>query len=404
MKKYLPFLASALVFLCPPQSHAITLAGSLSNFDATDDEDEPCDGFEIEIEDHNREEVVHTYNYSRFGAPTVSEVTRGIHHNVLIRYKNPLVHMVRGEVTHFGVSLSRPATAAQIKYRWLRTFGGVEMPNEYIVPIHEQELKTVNGQQVIEDRIINPSYTKTFWLNISEHVVPRNVRLEELTTDDPVVTDANSVSEMEELPPRGTFINVESAPGPDDEDTTVFVYEVYKSLYDFEGEPYPGPYLCTIMDGTNTLNTTPSTITGTANLQDYVASPNGHEIWFELKQGGQIVSSPVDHLTASGQFTFQTQWQGPTEIRIKADHWLVKNLGVVNLTGAVVNLNASLINGDIDNSNDITTDDYLLLSDSFDLDASDPGCVPGADLDGSGHVNTDDYLILSNNFDKVGDN
>lgn len=405
MKKYLPMLASALLFVYAPQAHSMTIYGSLSNFDCTDEETEPCDGFEIEIEDHHREEVVHTYNYSRFGAPSVSEVQRGIHTNVLIRYKNPLVHMTFGEVTHFGVSLSRPAPASAIHYRWLRTFGGVEQPIDYIVPIHEQELKVVNGKQVIEDRIINPSSYKTFWLLVHEQVVNRNVRLEELMTDNPVVTEANDLSgEYEELPPMGQYFNVEDAPGDDDEDTTVFWYEVYKSNRDSEGEPIPGPYMCSIMDGTNTLNVSPSTISGSINLQSLAVSSQGHELWFELKQNGQIVSSPVTHIDATGHYSIQTQWSGPTEVRMKANHWLVKNLGIVNLAGTTVTLNASLINGDVDNSNDITTDDYLWLSDSFDLTVGDPGFVEGADLDENGIVNTDDYLILSENFDKVGDN
>lgn len=62
-----------------------------------------------------------------------------------------------------------------------------------------------------------------------------------------------------------------------------------------------------------------------------------------------------------------------------------------------------LVNGDCNDDGYIGTDDYLIISNSFDKAFGDAGFLGLADLTGDQYVNTDDYLILNNNFDRLSD-
>jgi|GEM_PF-1928574 len=117
--------------------------------------------------------------------------------------------------------------------------------------------------------------------------------------------------------------------------------------------------------------------------------------------------------------TLQGGAGGIRRVSIKTRTWLRQNIIVNTAAGSVSGENVSLLGGDCDTNNAVTTDDYLHLSLHFDKDSTDPlwDTVPDpnqpigptnlpisyADLDLSGAVTTDDYLILSNNFDVEGD-
>lgn len=62
----------------------------------------------------------------------------------------------------------------------------------------------------------------------------------------------------------------------------------------------------------------------------------------------------------------------------------------------------SLLSGDCDDNDAVTTDDYLIISAAFDTAFGDPGYDFRADLEEDDFVNTDDYLLLSQNFDLSG--
>jgi|GEM_PF-1707367 len=94
----------------------------------------------------------------------------------------------------------------------------------------------------------------------------------------------------------------------------------------------------------------------------------------------------------------------PVDVSFKAPTWLRQQLPTMTIAaGNLTGLAFSLKNGDCDGDNTVTTDDYLILSQSFDLSLGDPGYDARADLDGNDVVTTDDYLALSTNFDETGD-
>ncbi|MBL8039915.1 MAG: hypothetical protein JNM04_01070 [Chthonomonas sp.] len=111
-------------------------------------------------------------------------------------------------------------------------------------------------------------------------------------------------------------------------------------------------------------------------------------------------------VTGSGEFTALVP-RGNFILKFDYSHWLQKAVAVNTNSGPVNNLIVSLVNGDCDGDNYVSTDDYALLSAHFDryFDPSNPGngFDPRADLDENDYIGTDDYLILSQNFDTSGD-
>lgn len=68
--------------------------------------------------------------------------------------------------------------------------------------------------------------------------------------------------------------------------------------------------------------------------------------------------------------------------------------------GAPVLVVAQPRNGDINNSNVIDLDDFLILASTYE---QSPPSVAEADLTGDGEVNLDDFLILASNYEQVGE-
>ena len=77
-----------------------SIVGGLSNFDVRNHCDEPCDEFEIEIEDMRPEDVIHTYRNPNYGNPTITTSPSGT--GVLIDYRNPQHLSQVGLIEHFG--------------------------------------------------------------------------------------------------------------------------------------------------------------------------------------------------------------------------------------------------------------------------------------------------------------
>jgi hypothetical protein len=144
-------------------------------------------------------------------------------------------------------------------------------------------------------------------------------------------------------------------------------------------------------------------VSGTVDLQDWTAGLDGNKIEISLIQNNVVVETIRPTMNAAGKFEAVTTLSGTYDIRIKRTHWLSRLFKARVLGSTSTNLTASLINGDCDKSDYIGTDDYLILSASFDLHSGDTGFEPGADLDGDNYVGTDDYLILNKNFDLGGE-
>jgi len=117
-----------------------------------------------------------------------------------------------------------------------------------------------------------------------------------------------------------------------------------------------------------------------------------------------LVASVNADVDSGGNFTVPSPMpRGTYNFSVKTTHWLRQATSVNTGPGNVTGVTFTPINGDCDGSNVITTDDYLILSNSFDLTLEDTGFDVRADLDDNDAITTDDYLILSGNFDTEGD-
>jgi|GEM_PF-6110309 len=145
-------------------------------------------------------------------------------------------------------------------------------------------------------------------------------------------------------------------------------------------------------------------VTGKVNLEQWGAGNPGNVAEVLVRDSGnntiQTIMAPLGYNGTIG-FVVDGSLAGK-KLRIRCDRFLSKVVPASANLGTV-----SLLNGDCDANNVITTDDYLILSDAFDSSFENGGAVgpwdPRADLDGNLAITTDDYLILSNNFDLSGE-
>jgi hypothetical protein len=144
-------------------------------------------------------------------------------------------------------------------------------------------------------------------------------------------------------------------------------------------------------------------IAGNLTLGQFKGNNVAQPITMELWNGNTLVESQVIYVQQNGDFEFFTTQTGTFDIKAKASHWLRQSVNGVDVSSGVSGLNFNLINGDVDNSNGVGTDDYLILNSSFGLNLGDAGYDARADLDGDFTISSDDYLILNENFDQYGD-
>ncbi|MGQ9880830.1 MAG: dockerin type I domain-containing protein [Armatimonadota bacterium] len=93
---------------------------------------------------------------------------------------------------------------------------------------------------------------------------------------------------------------------------------------------------------------------------------------------------------------------GTYDVALKASHWLRQVVPTVNLSGHM-QLDFSLINGDIDGDNEVTLFDFGMLVRAFGSAFGDDHWNPEADLDGDGEVTLFDFGVLVSSFGSVGD-
>lgn len=147
---------------------------------------------------------------------------------------------------------------------------------------------------------------------------------------------------------------------------------------------------------------------GTVNLQDN-RSTAPQIITYEVRvpMVGTVIASGQVEASPEGQYEItmpSDAFPQSLTVWLKGAHWLSKITDPFQLKLSDSEApSLSLINGDCDGDNVITTDDYLILSGAFDTMNGDPGFDPRADLDGDEFVSTDDYLILNAHFDEFGE-
>lgn len=148
------------------------------------------------------------------------------------------------------------------------------------------------------------------------------------------------------------------------------------------------------------------TLWGQVNLQNTVVTDfTGYPVVIEvLDSSGATVETINSTLNEFGDFSVSTALRGDYSFRIKSSHWLSKVTPVSTITDTgLYNLNVSLLNGDVNEDNEVGPADFTILSGAFGSMVGDPNYVAGADLNGDEEVGPADFTILSSNFGEQGE-
>ncbi|HYZ85964.1 MAG TPA: hypothetical protein VE621_16250 [Bryobacteraceae bacterium] len=227
-----PVLAGVFAFITASSSASaqVTLYGSLSNFDLVNDTGETTHGFEIDFEGASG--IYSYYNWNRYGAPTVTPLPSGS--GMRIRWASAYDAATGRWVTgtpaavnptqmtghqcivgtagydtagceHFGISVLGNATRKT--YRWL--FADPNNPGQLVpasslvqmvTPVWNVVPPNAPGEAPAVVAVVEPPvppppakrYGVAQWMKTYKTEIARQVNLEELVADNPVVPEDES--------------------------------------------------------------------------------------------------------------------------------------------------------------------------------------------------------------------
>ncbi len=139
---------------------------------------------------------------------------------------------------------------------------------------------------------------------------------------------------------------------------------------------------------------------GRVALGDFGGTISGLPVRLNVVQGSnsENLSAALD---GSGRFSVETALAGTGSVAVKVTHWLRQRVSA-SLSGEV-SLAWSLVNGDVDDDNEVTLFDFGQLVAAFGSMPGDSAWNPNADLDGDEEVTLFDFGILVRNFGMLGD-
>ena len=231
---YLPFLVIALLVL-PVNTHAqtATVFGALSNFDVVNNTEHEAHGFEIELEGLQAGDVYYTFGAQRYGTPVVVPYATGVRVHWASAYDASAQRFLKTTVTHapntpfagscyqwgvnyaasgcehFGVTLR--TNASKTTYRWLIedpvTPGALALFDPpvaipapvYVIippaqpaeaPILEAEIEAPEPPEAPE------LFGNAQWVKVFKTEMQREVTLEELMSDNPIVPQDEAHAEV----------------------------------------------------------------------------------------------------------------------------------------------------------------------------------------------------------------
>lgn len=124
----------------------------------------------------------------------------------------------------------------------------------------------------------------------------------------------------------------------------------------------------------------------------------------EFKDSGfAVVDSKVTALANDGTFQVDSPAApGNHYVSVKVRPWLRRTIGPYDTGNSLAGLVLELINGDVDDDNEVNLVDYSMLANAFGFAIGDPEFDPYTDLNGDGETNLGDLAILSANFGAIG--
>jgi hypothetical protein len=146
-------------------------------------------------------------------------------------------------------------------------------------------------------------------------------------------------------------------------------------------------------------------VKGRVTLNDFTGPKFAKPVDIELRPPGQTVPDETHcpYLNGSGDYVLDTPLKGVYDITAKASTWLRKKVSDINTTTDNTSLNFSLVNGDCDGDNEVTSFDLSIVLAAMDAASSDPNWNPLADLNGDTVITTADLSIVLTSMDLLGD-
>ncbi|MBL8059936.1 MAG: hypothetical protein JNK63_04370 [Chthonomonas sp.] len=144
----------------------------------------------------------------------------------------------------------------------------------------------------------------------------------------------------------------------------------------------------------------PVVINGRVTLGDYLPSMSNETITVQLKNNFGVVDTITNvPLDASGNFSVTTALAGWHWLRVRGLTWVAHNTVWYNLVDGVNNTTAiTLMNGDVDGSNEVDAADIDLVIQHFGENTGSGPYFRPADLDGSTEVDASDIDVAILNF------
>lgn len=144
-------------------------------------------------------------------------------------------------------------------------------------------------------------------------------------------------------------------------------------------------------------------MSGTLTLSDFVGTlPSS--VTFEFRTPGTqtVVYTSPGALASNGTYSvYSPPVPGAYDVSIKIGHWLRQTIALGSTNGDL-SQDFTLINGDVDDDNEVGIGDYAGLSSAYGSSNGDPNWLAAADLNGDDSVDIADYAILSANYGLIG--
>ncbi|MFA5865320.1 MAG: S8 family serine peptidase [Phycisphaerae bacterium] len=156
--------------------------------------------------------------------------------------------------------------------------------------------------------------------------------------------------------------------------------------------------------GSWTLTST-LTVTGVITLGDYIADVTAMPATIEFRDPGTLVSRDNQTTTLDSGSTYSVTTGLPPglyDLSVKKSPWLRQTKTNVDLLAGSNTVNFTLINGDCDGNDEVTSTDLSVVLAAMDTVSPSPNWDPTADLDGDLNITSADLSIVLLSMDQMG--
>ncbi len=393
---------AALLFACGSAIADVTIVGAITNCDVTNTTPEVCDEMEIELEGPHASDVVYTWRNYNYGAPTITDLPGNT--GVRVSYHAAGRVTQRNAVEHFGITLRDFSVLTRRTFRWKHN-GVVVMagPGANVqIPIPVTYIPPA-PVPVVTEVIENESPEQVMWIRRSIHRIPGVVTLDQLMSDNPIITGATVLeTELFRLDPGDVLESVENLDTEDYLFSQIIVVENYADIPTFNAATGDWDHAAGALTSRNMSATiiqqTPCSVRPVLTLEPVsVAAPLDGTAEFDALATGQSEFGQLnyqwfhDGVAMTGEDSEHLRVDPVTPADVGYYVCIVTNdCGQVTTHGVQLTIAINCSQADIAGGNpggDGTVDgnDFIAFINSFSI--GDPEIDPAADVEGGGPNN-----------------